>query len=261
MEFEIIDFHAHPYESEKNCICIHPTAIKRSANEFIKDMDRCGVNLCCGSVVSLDKKPENLSWWEHIKPLNDEALEIKKLYGDRIFPGVTIHPESVETSIEEIDRFLANGINLIGELVWYVQGYNTYCSKNMQTILDYASEKGMVLSVHPTDYDDMDKLCENHPNLIIVGAHPSENEAFIRHVERAKKYKNYYIDLSGGGIYRYGMTRRLVNEIGAEKILFGSDYPICNLQMYVDGVRNDNLLTKEEKRLILSDNAKRILKI
>lgn len=261
MKYEIIDFHTHPYKNESDCICIHPTVIKRSPSEFLSDLERAGVSKFCGSVISFEKKPDDVSWWDYIKPLNDDALKLKEFYGDAYIPGCTIHPDFVEESILEIDRFIKAGVNLIGELVWYLQGYNTNCSQNMKKILDYASEKEMVLSVHPTSDDDMDKLCETHPNLIIVGAHPLEGEKFNRHIERAKKYKNYYIDLSGGGIYRYGATRRLIDEIGIDRILFGSDYPISNLQMYVDGVKNDRLLSEEEKRMILSENAKRILNI
>ena len=261
MEYEIIDFHTHPYYDENDCICIHPTSIKRSPSEFLSDIKRAGVSKFCGSVITLNKKDENQSWWEIIKKLNDDALELKKLYGNAYIPGCTIHPDFVEESKREIDRFKANGINLIGELVWYIQGYNSYCSENMKEILDYASEQGMVLSVHLTNNDDMDLLCENHPNLKIVCAHPCEGELFERHILRAKKNKNYYLDLSGGGIYRYGMTRRLIDEIGIDKILFGSDYPICNLQMYVDGIKNDYLLTEEEKQAIFSKNAKKLLNL
>jgi lipopolysaccharide/colanic/teichoic acid biosynthesis glycosyltransferase len=75
------------------------------------------------------------------------------------------------------------------------------------------------------------------------------------------EYDNYYVDISGSGIHRYGATKRLIDEIGVDKVIFGSDYAIANLQMYVDGVLNDHLLTAEEKRLIFADNAKRILDI
>lgn len=261
MEYEIIDFHTHPYKDENDCICIHSSAIKRSPDEFLKDAKDAGVSKFCGSVISFDKKDENKSWWDIIKKLNDDALYLKDYYNGAYIPGCTIHPEFVEESKGEIDRFKANGINLIGELVWYIQGYNTYCSENMKEILDYASKKDMVLSVHLTNNDDMDLLCENHPDLKIVCAHPCEGELFERHLLRAKKNKNYYLDLSGGGMYRYGMTRRLIDEIGVDKILFGSDYPICTLQMYVDGIKNDRLLTEEEKIAILAGNAKKLLNL
>ncbi len=263
MDFEIIDFHTHPYKTEEECISIHQSAIKISPDETIRIMDESGVSTFCGSVLSHNFASNAEEAWEKLKVFNEDALYLRDYYKGRYIPGIHVHPNFVEESIKEIDKYHAKGVNLIGELVpwsWFFNN-NTYCTDGMNEILDYASQKGIILSAHPTAFDDMDKLCETHPNLTIVGAHPIEQEQFNRHVERAKKYKNYYIDLSGGGIHRYGATRRLVNEIGADRILFGSDYAICNLQMYVDGVVRDSLLTNEEKRLILAENAKRILKI
>ena len=73
----------------------------------------------------------------------------------------------------------------------------------------------------------------------------------MRHLRRMKLSRNYFLDLSGGGLYRYGMLRRGVDECGAERFLFGTDYPICGPATYVGGVAQDDLLTPAEKRLIL----------
>ncbi|MBE5743353.1 MAG: amidohydrolase [Clostridiales bacterium] len=261
MDFEIIDFHTHPYKDVSDFTCIHRSAVPISIDETPRLMSENGISLFCGSIVSHDKTSTKETDFELLKSLNDTALYLKDYYKGRYIPGFHVHPNFVEESIKEIDRFHANGVNLVGELVPWRVHYNSYACENMKTILDYASEKGMILSIHPTTPDDMDKLCENHPNLIIVGAHPGEGEQYNRHVARAKKYDNYYVDISGSGIHRYGATKRLVNEIGVEKVIFGSDYAISNLQMYVDGVKNDHLLTEKEKRFIFSENAKRILNI
>ncbi len=261
MEYEIIDFHTHPYRYAKDCISVHNDAIPRSIDETPRIMQKNGVSKFCGSVLSHDVEKNQENVWSVLKSFNDDALFLKDYYKGSYIAGFHVHPNFLEESIKEIDRFHANGVNLIGELVPWQFYYDSYCSDNMNEILDYATQKGMILSIHPTSDDDMDLLCKNHPNLTIVGAHPIENQRFERHIDRANKFKNYYLDLSGGGIYRYGATRRLINEMGADRILFGSDYAICNLQMYVDGVRNDSLLTNDEKRLILADNAKRILNL
>ena len=264
MDFEIIDFHTHPAYKPETSISVHKSAGDITTKQTIELLNELGVSKICGSVVKfVTGKPDDI--WAFLKQLNDEALELASDFKGIYYPGFHVHPKFLDESIKEIDRFYSKGYKLIGELTPYIHWYDThehsYNEGAMQDILDYASQKGMILSAHPSAYDDMDELCKNHPNLIIVGAHPSENVAFDRHVERAKKYKNYYIDVSGGGIARYGCARRLVNEIGAEKVLFGSDYPICNLQMFVDGIKNDLLLSNEEKRLILAENTKRILKI
>lgn len=261
MDYEIIDFHTHPYKDVDDCTSVHKAYIKKSLDETLRIMDDNGVSKFCGTVISHAIPKDKEEAWKLFKKFNDDALFLKDYYKGRYIPGFHVHPEFKEESIKEIDRFHNAGVNLLGELVPWRYFYEVYSTDSMNEILDYASQKGMVLSIHPTTFDDMDELCKNHPNLIIVGAHPNEGATFSRHIERAKKFKNYYVDLSGSGIHRYGATRRLVNEIGAEKVIFGSDYAISNLQMYVDGIVRDTLLSSEEKRLILAENTKRILKL
>jgi len=75
-----------------------------------------------------------------------------------------------------------------------------------------------------------------------------------------KSNENAYLDLSGTGLFRYGMLKKLCCEVVAERILFGTDYPICNLKMYIAGVLGEKI-SDSEKELIFAGNAKRILNI
>jgi predicted TIM-barrel fold metal-dependent hydrolase len=104
-------------------------------------------------------------------------------------------------------------------------------------------------------------MVKNHKDVVFVAAHPGEYGDFMRHVERMKMSENYYLDLSGYGLFRHGMLRRAIDEVGVERILFGSDFPTCSPAMYIGGVLLDELITDEEKEMIFSQNAKRLLKI
>ena len=75
-----------------------------------------------------------------------------------------------------------------------------------------------------------------------------------------KKYPNAYLDLSGTGLFRYGMLKHGVDMVGAEKFLFGTDYPITNPHMYVQAVEFEHI-TEEAKDMIFYQNAERILGI
>ena len=78
-------------------------------------------------------------------------------------------------------------------------------------------------------------------------------------LELLKKYDNYYIDLSGYGVFRQHMLRYGIDKVGVEKFIFGSDYPTCSLPMNLGAVLLDTSITDTEKEFILSKNAKRIL--
>ena len=57
------------------------------------------------------------------------------------------------------------------------------------------------------------------------------------------------------------MLRRAIDEGDINRILFGSDFPVCNPSAYIGGVTLDHLLSDEEKSFILSKNAKRLLRL
>lgn len=73
-----------------------------------------------------------------------------------------------------------------------------------------------------------------------------------------KKHENLCLDLSGTGLFRYGVLKYLIREVGADRILFGTDYPICNPRMYVEAIYGEEI-TEEERELVFHGNVERIL--
>ena len=153
------------------------------------------------------------------------------------------------------------GVHLVGELVPYSQRWKDYSCKGFAEILDVCREYNMIVSFHSMGEDEMDAMVKANPNVTFVAAHPGEYREFMRHMERMEYSENYYLDLSGYGIFRHGMLKHAVNKFGAERFLFGSDYPTCNMGMYIGGVLYDPLLTDAEKELIFSKNAERLLSL
>lgn len=260
MDFQIIDFHTHPFISPLTNICNHPECFPMETTEYTFDlMKSLGISVICGSVVFVGEYGS--SWWDKIKHNNDEALELKKIYGDFYVPGFHVHPDFVRESCEEIERMHSLGVDLIGELVPYLDGWNGYCNKNLWEILDLASQYEMTVSLHSMEIHEQGMLAANFPKLNVVAAHPGEYHDFMRQIECMKKCENYYLDISGYGVFRHGMLRYGIDTVGSERFLFGSDYPTCNPAMYLGSVTLDPSLKDSERELILSGNAKRILKI
>lgn len=258
MSFEIIDFHTHPFTERENNICSHIDNCDMSIDGTYSLFSQLGVSRICGSVISCTRR-ENESPWDKIRRNNDTALKLREKYGDFYIPGFHIHPDFTEESIEEIHRMNKLGVRLIGELVPYMDSWSNYARADFGAILDEAEKCGMVVSIHSDGEDEMDELVKNHPHLKIVAAHPGEYDEFMRHLRRMKMSENYYLDLSGYGMFRHGMLRHGIDEFGAERFLFGSDFPTCNPAMYIGGVLLDTLISDEEKKKIFSLNAKRLL--
>ena len=259
MSFEIIDFHIHPFVDPKNNICAHRNFCNMSIENTAEVLGGVGISKFCGSVLRPGMR-EGESSWDKVRECNDIALQLRDTYGGRYIPGFHIHPDYMEDSIEEIRRMGALGVRLIGEIVpSYFGDWGEYNREEFSILLDEAEKHNMVLNLHTKGNTAMDELVKRHPNLLIVGAHPGEYDTLMRHVERIKMSDNYYIDLSGTGITRYGALKRLVDMVGADRLIFGTDFPACNPVMWVNAVLGDRLLTDDQKEKILALNAKRLL--
>ena len=247
---EIIDFHTHPFLSEDDSICIY----KSTTKTFPDDLFSIGIDRFCGSVITYRS-----SGIGNTKISNDTALALREKYGNKYNPGFMVHPNFPEESIEELKRAKDNGVRLIGELVPYAYKWQ-YDSDGFYTILEYTDKEDFVYSMHTTDIEVMRKIAKEHKNTQFVFAHPGEASQVEKHISVMLECENVYLDISGTGLFRYGMLNHLVSRVGADRILFGSDYPICNPNMYIAGVEFEKL-TDTEKDLIFAGNAKRLLKI
>ena len=258
MSFEIIDFHTHPFIDHENIASKHKDMCDMSAAKTRKLYKNLGISKICGSVI-MGKRPEDKNAWEKLKRNNDIALKLRDYYGDFYIPGFHVHPDFLEESIDEIHRMHSLGVNLIGEIVACNDGWSGYSRDDFSQILDEAGKYNMVVSLHSEYDDEMDAMVKRHPDIIFVAAHPGEYPELMRHLERAKFSENYYLDISGTGLFRYGMLRAAVEAMGADRVIFGSDFPCCTPGMFLGGVLYDDFLTDDQKEKIFSGNAKRIL--
>lgn len=259
----IIDFHTHPYLEQIENLCMYKEDFQLSPQEAQEDLRRAGINMICGSVLNQNPYCHGQGFAQ-LRELNEKALLIKKLYGDFYEPGFHIHPAFVKESLETLEFMHKNGHRLIGEVVPYMHGWKElgfdYGSRELWEILDLAGEYGMVFSYHTMSEwpEQMERMIAQHPKVTFVAAHPGEKEIFLRHLDHLQKYENAYLDLSGTGIFRYGVLYEGVGRVGAEKFLFGTDYPIGNPGMYVQAVWFEHI-SDESRELIFHQNASRLL--
>lgn len=256
-DLKIIDFHTHPFRNEENNICYYRSEVGVKSEEIQEHMDRLGVVRICGSVVN-NFRCENMTWAD-VAHLNNEALSLAEAWDGFYVPGFHIHPHFLKESLAEMERMHSMGVNLIGELVPYSFGWEDYSCREMDEILDYALELNMIFNFHTMNQDAIDRMVEKHPKNILVAAHPGEADSVARHFARMEKSENYYLDLSGTGIFRMGMLACGIKRFGAERFIFGSDFPVCNTAVYVGGVAFDALLTDSDKEKVLYGNANELL--
>ncbi|MBE7062490.1 MAG: amidohydrolase [Ruminococcaceae bacterium] len=250
----IIDFHTHPFITGEDNIKRFKEAEDNDCRIIWEDMDRAGIDVICGVFLPRTIKPG----LEAMLVANSQALQFYKENPERYIPGIQINPNFIKESCEEVEKAHAEGVTLIGEINPVRMGYEKYSEKGCVEILEYAASLGMTVSCHSTTDGDMNALAEALPHMPIVNAHPNEYAALEAHIRRMKKYENVHLDLSGTGLFRWGLLRHLINEVGKDRIVFGTDYPVCNPAMYVSGVWYEKL-TDDEYEAVFHKNAERLL--
>ena len=233
---KIIDFHTHPFINENYNSCFYNNTV--TFNNFKSILTKAGISHICGSVIY---KTNNFT---EIKNLNNEALKLKEIWQNFYTPGIHIHPCYIEESINELRTMSSKGIKLVGELVPYYNGWDKYYDKNIHIIYEEIDKLNMIVSLHTdfnTDMKSLEEAVKTFKNIKFVAAHPNQKELYETHIKLLNKYDNYFIDLSGSGLFRFGMLKNLVNKTSSKKIIFGTDFPICNPKMYVEAVLFENL--------------------
>lgn len=250
---QIIDAHMHPYTNIDENIKWYNKEEKSNFSLVRKDMERAGITTFCGSIISKCATQK-----ENLINSNEKALALYESNKDVYIPGIILHPDYINESCDYIKKAYDMGLHLIGELTPYLHGWTSYMSA--AEIFEYAAFLDMTVSCHPSDFDDMKTLAETFPQMKIVFAHPGENTQFQNNLKLLTKYENVYLDISGTGIQRYGAIKELVNKAGKTKILFGTDYSICNPATYVSAVMYENI-TDGEREYIFYKNAKLLFKL
>lgn len=246
--FEIIDCHIHPgYKNFFDAV--------DGEKCFIDDLKRAGIDKICGTVI---RHAQFESDWSDIEYCNNAAMEFFNRYPDFYTPGIMVHGSYVEESCRELEKRHAEGVRWVGELVNYIMHTGRYSSRGMMQIFEVCRDLGMTVNLHnDRAVSEITPILEAFPTLNVVVAHPHDFDGAKERFEFISRYPNAYMDISGNGLQRYGMLRWAVDCCGKDKILFGSDYPVTSVGMYVQGVLYERL-TEEERRAIFSENFRRL---
>lgn len=248
------DFHTHPYIEETENIKKYKVPEDMGYARQRTQLESLGICGAAGSVIHI---LGGAPYTRQIMQLENEiAMQIYAEHGDFYVPGIRVHPDFMRESCETVEAAYKKGVRLIGELTPYSSGIKSYT--DCAEIFDLAQSLGMLISCHPTTEEDMNRVCEMFPRLTFVFAHPGEYVNFMGHIDRMQKYENAYLDISGTGLFRYGMLRYGIDKVGADRILFGTDYPVCNAGMYVGGVLFEEL-KEDELEKVAYKNAERLL--
>ncbi len=205
---------------------------------LIEFADRMGIERLCvymGLKLSYDPDPQDM------RRQNDEVLQALAHWHDRAFGFVYLNPNHVEASLKELDRCVRDG-PMVGVKLWVAKRCNDAA---LDPLIARATELQAVVFQHtwfktPTAVakadawwqpgagnlagesspQDLAALARRHPKASLICGHTGGNwELGIRTV---RDLPNVSLDLAGSDPTQ-GFTEMAVREVGAERVIYGSD--------------------------------------
>ncbi len=278
----IIDFHTHvfsPWVKENRNRYIErdpcfatlyssPKAKIATADELIASMDKDGVDI---SVIL------NGGWATHelCVETNDYILESIARYPGRLVGFCTVQLQSLEAAIAEIERCVRGGIKGVGEMRPDTQLFGLAEQQAPEPFIEVMREHKLILLTHASEPvghqyqgkgsitpDVLYPFITSFPDLTVVCAHWGGGLPFYALMPEVKDaISNIFFDTAASPfLYSPRIYSQVVQLVGADKILFGSDYPLLTQSRLLKEIGSLDL-PRETKNLILSGNARRLLGI
>jgi predicted TIM-barrel fold metal-dependent hydrolase len=190
----------------------------------------------------------------------------------------TLHPdlEDVSGAVEEIISYGLHGVKLHPDMQkFHIDDPKAY------PIYEACAARGLPILMHMGDprfdYSHPDRLyrvLKDFPDLTVVGAHMGGWANWDYACERLAGFDRLYVDTSSSLATpekEYGIephvtslsaehAATLIRAWGADKVLYGTDYPMWSLDTDLEAFLALGL-TEAENRMILSENAKRVFRI
>ena len=177
----------------------------------------------------------------------------------------TLHPESEDImgDIEHLQRLGLLGVKLHPDIqAFKIDDYR--CLK----IYELCEEKGLSVLMHTGDnrydYSNPNRLIpvlDTYKNLTVIGAHFGGWSIWNEACEVYKDYPNFYVDCSSSFNYiTKEDAKRIIRTYGAEKVLFGTDYPMWSPKAELEYFLSLGL-DENEIKCILNKNAKKLFNL
>lgn len=200
---------------------------------------------------------------EELRQQNDEVIAALAHYHDRAFGFCYVSGEHVEQSLAEIDRCITNG-PMVGIKLWVAK---RAADSDIDAIVERAARQKALIFQHTwvkTDGtqlpgestpSDLAALAKRHPTANFVCGHSGGTwELGIRAI---RSLRNVSVETAGFDP-TIGMVEMAVRELGASRVIYGSDAGGRSFGSQLAKVVGADI-TDGDKRLILSENLRRLL--
>ena len=255
---KVIDIHGHYGKYDRD---IHPLAREFSsapAEQVAQRATHCGVDMTVVSPLSGLLPRFNASAFDGNVEAHHEVPKHPSLR-----QWVIIDPQDKRT-YQQADEMLGNpwcvGIKIHPE----EHGYPI--RDHGEAIFRFAAQRNAVVLTHTAEANSLPEDCvpfaNRYPSMTLILAHlgfgPDKDPTHQIRAIQASTHGNIYTDTSSAGSIFPGLIEWAVHEVGADRVLFGSDTPLYHVANQKARIVAAEI-SEQDRRLILGENAIRLL--
>ncbi len=236
--------------------------------EMLREMDACDIDmaiLCPFPWITMEACHAN----------NAYLLGLASAHPGRFIPFAVTSPCAGKPAIDEARRCLEAGVRGLGELHSQPHGFDLLDLEAMSPLVDLALEFDVPIMIHTNEpvghsYPGKGQVVPSliyrfilaFPQVQLILPHWGGGMPFYELMPEVASdcARVYYDSAASPFLYRseiYGLAARLV---GAEKILFGTDYPLIPYDRTLADAR-EGITDEKDAAQILGGNARRLFKI
>ncbi len=257
-----IDAHCHIYpdkialravEGTKNFYSLK-MAYAGTVSDLVSRGERAGIDHYV--VQSVATTPSQ------VKSINEFIAESVKNSNGRFTGLGTMHPDSsdIEGDFNHLLELGLKGVKLHPDIqAFKIDDYR--CLK----IYELCEKKGLPILMHTGDYrydysnpNRMLPVLDIYTDLTVVGAHLGGWSVWDEAAEKLAHHDNFYVDCSSSFQFMdKEHTKKIIRRYGADRVLFGTDYPMWSYDDEIDYFLSLGL-DENEIMSILNINAKKV---
>src|SRR2546426_2326445 len=276
----LIDFHTHifpPYicdHRERYCardpwfneLYSDPRASMATAEDLIAEMDASGVDI---SVAF------SFGWTDVglIEETNSYVIDAMRRYPKRIYGMAVLQPTIGVRAVRELERCAQAGMIGLGELMPHGQGYKLSDITLLAPVMEVVRQYQLLVLSHCSEpvghayagkgdvsLQDIVTFLTAFPDVRFVAAHWGGGLPFYALMPEIQRITaNVWYDTAATVyLYRQNIFPVVANLVGADRILFASDYGLLRQRRIIDHIAQSGLDQIALKK-VLGENAQSLL--